>query len=244
MKQKVLVAIPAYNEAETVGDVIRSVREALPEVAILVVDDGSRDGTTQAAKDAGARVATLPYNMGIGGALRTAFVYARDHNFDVMVQVDADGQHDPASVPDLVAALDDADIVIGSRFEEGDYHVHGPRKWAMFVLRKSLSRVTKTELTDATSGFRASSRPAIELFAEHFPSEYLGDCVDSTVIASRVGLKYKQIPANIRERQGGTPSQNTLKSTLHLGRAVLAISIALAKRPPAGFGPQATGEAP
>ena len=227
-----LIAIPALNESDTVADVVASVKAAVPEATILVIDDGSTDGTAEHAKDAGAAVAQLPFNVGVGGAMRTAFLFARENGFQAVVQVDADGQHDPAYIWSLISKLDAADVVVGSRFsEDGSYSVRGPRKWAMSVLSSVMSQVTGAPLTDTTSGFRAAGPQAIELFARTYPSEYLGDTVESLVIASRAGLEVAEVPVQMQPRQGGSPSHGPLRSTLYLGRALLALMVAVTRRP-------------
>lgn len=229
--RRLVVAIPAYNESATVAAVIREVRQTLPEATVVVVDDGSDDTTAVQARSAGAVTLQLPFNVGVGGAMRTAFLYARDMDVDAVVQVDADGQHDPAEIMDLVAALDSASLVIGARFAgKGEYQMRGPRRWATWFLSKSLSHVAHTKLSDTTSGFRASDRRAIELFARHYPAEYLGDTVESLVIASRAGLPVAQVPVHMRPRQGGTASQGSRMATLYLGRAMLALFVALTRR--------------
>jgi glycosyltransferase involved in cell wall biosynthesis len=223
-----LIVMPALNEEEAIGNVIAEVQTKLPGIHVLVVDDGSTDRTAEIARAAGARVLSLPYNLGVGGAMRAGFKYARQHDYENVVQVDSDGQHDPAGVPTLVAALASHDLVLGARFAgEGDYSVSGPRKWAMVVLAKVISGLAKSELTDTTSGFRATGPRAIELFAEHYPAEYLGDTVESLVIAARAGCRIRQIPVAMRPRAGGTPSHNPLKATAYLGRAAMALVIAL-----------------
>lgn len=228
----VLLAVPAWNEAATVGAVVTELRAALPDADVLVVDDGSDDATGDEARKAAATVVRLPFNVGVGGAMRTAFLYAERHGHDVVVQVDADGQHDPAYLPALLDALADADVVVGSRFAGvGDYRVRGPRRWAMRLLSSSLSRVAKSRLTDTTSGFRASDRRAIELFARHYPAEYLGDTVDSTVIAARAGLRIAEVPVAMRDRQGGRPSHHPVKASLYLGRSIMALGVALTRKP-------------
>ncbi|HEY5223789.1 MAG TPA: glycosyltransferase family 2 protein [Microbacteriaceae bacterium] len=225
---RTLIVLPAFNEEQSVGAVVNEVFTKLPGVACLVVDDGSRDRTSATATLAGARVATLPFNLGVGGAMRTGFRYALENDFDVVVQIDADGQHDPAGVTALLAALDDADIAIGARFAgEGEYKVRGPRQWAMVVLARVLSRLAHTRLTDATSGFKASGPRALQLFADHYPAEYLGDTIEALVIASRAGCRIRQIPVSMRPRAGGQPSHNPFKSATYLGRACLALAFAL-----------------
>lgn len=228
----VLLAVPAWNEAATVGAVVSELRVALPRADVLVVDDGSEDATGDEARKAGATVVRLPFNVGVGGAMRTAFLYAERQGHDVVVQVDADGQHDPVFIPALLEALAEADVVVGSRFAGvGDYRVRGPRRWAMRLLSSSLSRVAKSRLTDTTSGFRASDRRAIELFALHYPAEYLGDTVDSIVIAARAGLRIAEVPVAMRDRQGGRPSHNPVKAALYLGRSTMALGVALTRKP-------------
>lgn len=225
---RTLIVMPAFNEEESVANVIREVQHTLPGISILVVDDGSRDGTTLVARAAGARVATLPFNLGVGGAMRTGFRYAVDNDFDNVIQIDSDGQHDPVGVPALLQALHDADLVLGARFAgEGDYRVKGPRAWAMRVLARVLTSIAGTRLSDTTSGFRASGPRAVALFAEQYPAEYLGDTIEALVLAARAGLVIRQVPVAMRPRAGGVPSHNPLKSAVYLGRAGLALLFAL-----------------
>ncbi|MFE6963789.1 glycosyltransferase family 2 protein [Agromyces sp. NPDC057679] len=228
--ERTLIVLPAYNEQESVGDVVREVRALLPAAGILVVDDGSRDRTFEAAAGAGANVIRLPFNLGVGGAMRAGFKYAIENDYANVVQIDADGQHDPAGVPSLLEALDSADVVMGARFAgTGDYSVRGPRKWAMRVLAVVLSRVASTTLTDTTSGFRASGPKAVRLFAEHYPAEYLGDTIEALVIAARAGCAIRQVPVAMRARTGGVPSHNPVKSAAYLGRAVMALGFAMVR---------------
>ena len=189
--KRVLIVIPAWNEAGSIADVIRELRGELPEVDVLVVDDGSTDDTSAIAAAAGATVTRLPYNLGVGGAMRLGYRYGREHDYDVVIQLDADGQHDPRYVPKLVDALDDADLVIGARFAgEGDYTVRGPRRWAMKMLSSVLSRLAGTRLTDTTSGFRAANKRTVALFARCYPVEYLGDTIETLVHARVPGTWY------------------------------------------------------
>lgn len=223
-----LIVMPAFNEEASVAAVVAEVYAKLPGVTCLVVDDGSTDDTARIAKEAGALVASMPFNMGVGGALRLGYQFARDNGFSVAVQIDADGQHDPGNVPSLIAALDDADLVIGARFSgEGDYEVRGPRRWAMNVLSTVLSRVVRTRLNDTTSGFKAAGPRAIALFAHSFPAEYLGDTIEALVIAARGGLRVAQVPTSMRPRAGGQPSHNPIKAAVYLARAFIALLVAL-----------------
>lgn len=225
--------VPALNEQDSVGVVVRALQEHVPECDVLVVDDGSADRTGAVATAAGALVLTLPYNLGVGGAMRAGFKYALRHDYAAAVQVDGDGQHDVRAVRTLIAGLDNADIVIGARFAgEGDYSARGPRRWAMSLLARSLSRAVGTPLTDATSGFRACNRRAMTLFARHYPVEYLGDTVEALLIAGRSGLRVVQVPVQMYERTTGRRSAGTLKSSIYLGRAALALGLGLIRRWP------------
>ncbi|WP_104162432.1 glycosyltransferase family 2 protein [Cryobacterium sp. N22] len=225
---RTLIVMPAFNEEESVGDVVREVFSALPGVHCLVVNDGSADQTTAFARRAGAVVAELPVNLGVGGAMRLGFKYAIAHGFDNVVQIDSDGQHDPSNVLALLERLDDADLVIGARFAGvGDYEARGPRRWAMRVLSVILSRTARTPLTDTTSGFKASGPRAVALFASHYPAEYLGDTIEALVIASRAGCRIEQVPVVMRVRAGGQPSHNPLRAAAYLGRAFVALCFAL-----------------
>lgn len=230
-RPRILVVMPALNESAAVGTVIREVRDALPTADVLVVDDGSTDRTADVAEAAGARVARLPFHLGVGGAMRLGYRYARDGDYDVVVQVDADGQHDARYLPRLVTALDRADLVIGARFAgEGDYRVDGPRRWAMAVLSAVLSRIAGTRLSDTTSGFRAANRVVVGLFADWYPVEYLGDTVETLTYAARRGHRIAQVPVGMRPRRAGTPSQSPLRALLYLGRTVAVLVLAMIRR--------------
>ena len=230
---RVLAVVPAFNEQESVGRTIEELVSVNPSVDVLVVDDGSGDHTAQVARQAGAIVCQLPYNLGVGGAMRAGYRYALRHDYDVAVQVDADGQHDPTYLKALVDELDTADIVVGARFAgEGDYHARGPRRWAMRLLAVTLTRLAHHQLTDVTRGFRAANRRAIRVFADHYPAEYLGDTVESLVIAIRSGCSVSQVPVSMRIRSGGRASHSPLRAGVYLVRAVVALSLALVRKWP------------
>jgi glycosyltransferase involved in cell wall biosynthesis len=229
--RRVLVVIPAWNEAACIGTVVQEVRGELPGVDVLVVDDGSTDETAAVARAAGATLIRLPYNLGVGGAMRAGYRYGLEHGYDVVVQIDADGQHDPRYVPKLVDALADADLVVGARFAgEGSYRVRGPRRWAMAMFSVVLSRIARTRLTDTTSGFRAANRRAVELFARWYPVEYLGDTVETLVYAARRGVVIRQVPVAMRPRMAGVPSQSPVKAVAYLVRAVTILLLCLVRR--------------
>lgn len=223
-----LVVVPALNEQQTVAEVVAAVRLALPGATCVVVDDGSTDRTAERARSAGAIVLSLPFNLGVGGAMRAGFRYARENGHDAVVQVDGDGQHDTADIPLLLDGLSNSDITIGARFAgAGEYEAAGPRRWAMKVLASLVSRIARQPLTDITSGFKAMGPRAVDLYARDYPAEYLGDTVEALVIAARSGLVIRQIPTSMRPRQAGSPSQNFVRSAAYLLRAGLAVVIAL-----------------
>ena len=180
------------------------------------------------ARSAGARVIVLPFNMGVGGAMRTGFTFAQRHGYQRVIQVDADGQHNPRDIPAVLGGLAHADISIGARFADvGEYQAKGPRRWAMVFLAFVLSRVARTRLTDVTSGFRAANRRAIDQYVRYYPAEYLGDTVDSLVSAIHSGLTVTQVPVAMRARVHGKPSQNPVGATVYLLRSVFALTLAL-----------------
>ena len=223
--------MPAWNESASVGNTVAEVLGTVSNCDVLVVDDGSKDNTAVLAEAAGATVLRLPYNLGVGGAMRAGYKYANRWNYARAIQVDADGQHDPKDLIKVVQGLDQADISIGARFADvGNYEVRGPRKWAMVFLGWAISRIARTRLTDVTSGFRAANARAIAQYCEHYPAEYLGDTIDSLVVAVRSGLTVTQVPVEMRPRQGGTPSHNPAKAALYLGRGGFALLIALTRK--------------
>ncbi|MGZ4683840.1 MAG: glycosyltransferase family 2 protein [Acidimicrobiales bacterium] len=231
MVDRVLVIIPALNEEATVAGVVASVSDHL-DADILVVDDGSRDATAERAVAAGATVLRHPFNLGVGAALRTGFQYARDEGYQIAVQLDADGQHDPADAKRLVDLVADgtADLVVGSRFES-DYEIGRIRRIGMKMLSRRVSRQLGTTILDTSSGFRAFSREALVRFADSYPSAYLSDTVEALLLAGDWGLKVVEIPVRMHARMGGTASSGSIKSAFHLIRINLVLSLHRVRRP-------------
>jgi glycosyltransferase involved in cell wall biosynthesis len=231
---RICAVVPSYNHVAAIAAVIGRLRAA--SLPVFVIDDGSAPpaATALAALRApGVVVQRLDANQGKGGAVMAGFALALAGGFSHAVQVDADGQHDPTYVKALLDGLRTADIVVGARFAgTGDYRVRGPRRWAMRLLAFALTRLAHTRMTDVTSGFRAANRRAIGVFADHYPAEYLGDTVESLVIALRSGCTVTQVPVNMRVRTGGRASQTSLKASLYLLRAVVALGLALVRRWP------------
>jgi glycosyltransferase involved in cell wall biosynthesis len=228
LSERTLVLVPAWNESRSVGTTVREIRAASAAYDVAVIDDGSSDDTARVARQAGATVLSLPFNLGVGGAMRTGFTFAQRQGYARAIQVDADGQHNPVDIERVLDGLERADISIGARFADtGDYQVRGPRRWAMIVLAKFVSRVARVKLTDVTSGFRAANARAIAQYVRYYPAEYLGDTLDSLVAALHAGLTVTQVPVAMRPRQHGTPSQGALGSTIYLLRSAFALGLAL-----------------
>lgn len=213
---RVLVLIPAYNEQACIEATIDDVRRAVPEAHVLVIDDASTDATPELAARASATVHSLPSNLGSGGAMREGYRYAAAAGYDSAVRVDADGQHDAIDIPALLAQLSlGADLVVGSRFAgiQG-YSVGVARRWAINRLSRQITSLTASSFSDPTSGFRATNRRAIELFAEQSDPRFLGDTVDALITAVASGLVVVEVPVRMRRRQGGRPSIDPITSAL------------------------------
>ena len=225
---RVLVIVPAWNEARSVGTTVSEIIATDPSYDVVVVDDGSTDETIRVARAAGARILALPFNLGVGGAMKTGYTYAQRHGYGRAIQVDADGQHNPLDIARVLSGLADSDISIGARFADiGEYSVRGPRRWAMVFLAAVVSRVAKTKLTDVTSGFRAANERAIDQYVRYYPAEYLGDTLDSLVAAIHANLTVTQVPVAMRPRLHGRPSQNPFSAAAYLLRSVFAIGLAV-----------------
>lgn len=232
--ERLLVIIPAWNEGTVIGDVLDEISRTLPRADVVVVSDGSTDDTVEQARNRCVTVIELPVNIGVGGAMRAGYLYAKRNGYDWAVQVDADGQHDPGGVRDLLdeAKSSGADVVIGARFAgKGDYKARGPRKWAMGLMSALLSPIAGTKLTDTTSGFKLNSKRAIELFSQEYPAEYLGDTIGALTLGAQEGLKIAQVPVEMRPRMGGEPSHGPFQSTRFLFKAWFALGVALTRRP-------------
>ena len=230
---KILVIIPAWNEEAVLGQVLEGVRAELPsEIDMVVVSDGSTDNTALIARSQNIPVLDLPINLGVGGAMRAGYLYAYRQGYTHVIQLDADGQHDPREVPALIKAMrkENADIVIGARFAgKGTYRVRGPRKWAMTLLSAVLSRVCRTKLTYTTSGFIVYGPRAVSLFSRNYPAEYLGDTIEALIIAARSRLVITQVGVEMHPRAGGEASHNPFKAALYLIRAFVALFVALSR---------------
>ena len=204
MRHTTVLIIPAYREASRVGDVVRAVRKMSLGLDVLVIDDGSPDDTAAEARAAGARVVSHPYNLGYGSALHTGYCHAWRHGYQRVLQMDADGQHDAAMLPRLLAGLDGgADVVIGSRYLEGNAP---PSSLARRIGTSLFARIATlwigSRITDPTSGFQALSRRALATVVnDAFPEDY-PDC-DVLVLHHRAGLRLQEVPTRMHARKGG-----------------------------------------
>jgi glycosyltransferase involved in cell wall biosynthesis len=232
---KLLIVMPAYDEETVIKSTIENIKclEFSINVApaILVVDDGSNDATADIARSCGVSVISHPFNCGVGIALRSGFMWGSLNKFDAVIQIDADGQHPAEEIETLLNTLrkSDADIVIGSRFLEGHWNTTKLRRATMASLAKLVSWGTDSKITDATSGFRVSGPRAIDLFAKSYPGEYLGDTVESIVLAHKNGLRIVEVPAGLKERQGGQASHLSIRSSLHVMRVFVMVFLRLSK---------------
>jgi glycosyltransferase involved in cell wall biosynthesis len=228
-----VAVIPALNEEGSVGRVIDEIRTFDPGFEVVVVDDGSVDRTSDVAAARGAHVVRLPFNLGIGGAVQTGYRYAYEHGFDLAVQVDGDGQHDPGELPKLLGPLlnGEADMIVGSRFAgEGQYRAPFFRRVGIRLFAAILSLIVGQRVTDTTSGFRAVNRKGIKLFAGDYPHDYPE--VEATVMVARHRLRLLEVPVQMRERSAGRSSINALDSIYYMVKVLLAIFVNLFRRRP------------
>ena len=227
-----IAIVPARNEEGAIGGVVREIRAFDPGLDVVVVDDGSTDGTAELAASAGAIVLRLPFNLGIGGAVQTGFKYALDHGYDVAVRLDGDGQHDPAELPKLTGPLlrGEADIVVGSRFADPDPAYRPPlaRRIGIGFFAAVVSLLVRQKVTDTTSGFQALNARGIRLFAADYPHDYPE--VEATVMVVRHRLRLLEVPVRMREREHGRSSITALRSVYYMVKVLLALVVGMFRR--------------
>ena len=226
-----LAIVPAYNEVEAIETVVGELRSFDPELEIVVIDDGSKDGTATRAEELGVAVVRLPFNLGIGGAMQTGYQYARDHRFDLAIQVDGDGQHNPMEIAQLVDPIlsGEADMAVGTRFAgERRYRPPFARRIGIQLFARFVSLIVRQRVTDTTSGFRAVNKKGIALFASDYPHDYPE--VETTVLVDRHRLRMVEVPVAMRTRATGRSSITLFQSIYYMLKVSLALFVGLFRR--------------
>ncbi len=230
---RILCMVPAYNEEESVVKVIHDLKAHVPQADVLIIDDGSVDGTARLARQAGAKVCCLSYNLGIGGAVQTGLKYAWRMGYDVAVQVDGDNQHPAEQLPKLIAALQDdpqLDMAMGSRFvQDTGFRSSLSRLMGIRIFARILSFICRQRLTDTTSGFRATRGEAIEFLARFYPRDYPE--VEALVLMHNAGYKFREVPVTMRQRSGGASSIRLFHGVYYMIKVLLAVGVELLKPP-------------
>ena len=231
---KTLIVIPSYNEEASIGDVLDEIKELVPQIPILVIDDGSIDKTAQLAEEHGAKIISLPYNSGYGVALQTGYIYAHKNNYSIVIQMDADGQHDPACIQDLLreAERSDVDVVIGSRFlGENTYQTSLARRIGMFIFGKLASIFCKAKVSDPTSGFQAVKGKAISFVAsDYYPPDYPD--ADFLIMLNRCGFKVHEIPVKMYPSRVNKSMHGGPQSIYYVLKMFLSIFVTLLRKKP------------
>jgi len=221
---RILAIVPALNEADNIGSVVRNLRTTSPWLDVLVIDDGSTDQTAELARAHGAKVISLPVNLGIGGAVQTGFIYALKNSYDVALQVDGDGQHRGEEIKKLVdpVLLGEADVTIGSRFlEKTSYKSAWPRRLGIYLLSKTIQSVVRKNFTDPTSGFRAYNQKALRIVSAHYSTDYPEPDAIVTLLKNR--LRVIEISVEMDARLSGSSSITPFKSGYYMFKVSLAI---------------------
>lgn len=228
----IVAIVPALNEVATVAMVVRELQSI--GLAVLVVSDGSTDGTAEVARGAGASVLDLPLNLGVGGALRAGFQVARSHGYQTVIQCDADGQHSAEAVAALLEEQQSApvDLLIGSRFLAPRARRDEPfvRRTAMVILSALASRAGATRITDATSGLRIIRSPLLDELARAMPTHYLGDTFEVNVMAGRSGYRIREVPTLMRPRAFGSSTASTAAAFRLTIRGILVVLLRAQRR--------------
>jgi glycosyltransferase involved in cell wall biosynthesis len=238
VQPKLLAIVPAYNESGAIASTIADLREHASGFDVVVVDDGSTDDTAAIARTEGAYVLELPFNVGIGGAVQSGYLFAAENSYDIAVQVDGDGQHDPRQIGVLLAHLrahPELNMVTGSRFmhdkDDAGYRSSVSRRLGIRLFGGLLSRVTGRPVTDPTSGFRMCDRRAIELFARDYPHDFPE--VEAVLMIHAHSLTGDEVPVRMRARTTGVSSINASKSALYMIKVLLALFVGLLRARPA-----------
>ena len=228
MEKKIAIVIPAFNEQETIADVVSGINalntSGNMRFNAVVVNDCSTDNTSIIAEKLNCILLNLPINLGIGGAVQTGFKYAFENNYDYAIQVDGDGQHSPAEIPKLINAItqNEYDVVIGSRFinKEG-FQSSFSRRIGIIFFKYLILFYCRLEITDSTSGFRLLNKKALALVSEYYPDEYPEP--ESIILFYKNNLKIGEVAVEMRERQGGRSSIRAFNSLYYMVKVSIAI---------------------
>jgi len=226
-----IAIVPAYNEERNIGRVLDELRAFDAGLDVVVVSDGSVDRTVEVAREHGAYVVGLPFNLGIGGAVQTGFRFAHENGYDLVVRCDGDGQHDPSELPKVLEPVlaGDADIAVGSRFvEEAGYRSSATRRVGIRLLALVVSAIARQRVTDTTSGFQALNRKALDLFAADYPHDYPE--VEGMVMTIKHRLRLVEVPVRMREREHGRSSITALRSIYYMVKVLVALFVGLFRR--------------
>jgi glycosyltransferase involved in cell wall biosynthesis len=235
-KPRILIVIPAHNEAGRIGDVVSEIRDKVPGADLVVIDDASTDSTGAESRAAGCKVICLPTNLGIGGAVQAGFKYAKRKGYDIVVQIDGDGQHDPDLVGRLIEPIvqNEADVTIGSRYVPGakdpDYKTPLARKVGITLFSLLTTTIIGQRITDVTSGFRAVSGKVLDYYADHYPADFPDS--EATILVHYLGGRIREIPVRMRSRAGGRSSTTPIKSLYYPFKVLIAILATLLREKP------------
>jgi glycosyltransferase involved in cell wall biosynthesis len=231
-----LAIVPAHNEEGAITSTVGEIHSFAPDFDVLVIDDGSTDMTAASAEAAGAMVVRLPFNLGIGGAMQTGYIYAQEHGYQIAVQIDGDGQHNPLCIRDLLNRLEadpGLNMVTGSRFleSEGDGHrSSAPRRVGIVIFARLVSLITRRRVTDPTSGMRMTNRVGIELFARDYPHDYPE--VEAILMMHAHRLESCEIPVEMRPRTSGVSAISSTQPVYYMIKVLLAVFIGLFRSHP------------
>lgn len=225
-----LIVVPAFNEQEAIGQVVREIRATAPGVPVLVIDDCSIDGTAALARAAGAEVLPLPYHLGLGGSVQAGYKLAFELGYEYVIRMDGDGQHDPRYIPKILDALrtSSCQMVIGSRYiDGGEEHTSFARGLGIRFFRLVLRPILGREVHDPTSGFVGVNREALQVFSRSFPLEYPE--IETLVVLQRKAFRFVEVPCRMRRRLGGRSTITALKSLYYIAHVLLGVFVNVLK---------------
>ncbi len=226
-----LILVPAYNEAAAIGQVVREVREVLPDTPVLVLDDCSFDATAEIAREAGASVLPLPHHLGLGGAVQAGYKLAYELGYQYVIRIDGDGQHDPRYIPKILEALlsSGCQMAIGSRYCNGANHNHSSllRSLGIRFFRLVLRPILGRTVSDPTSGFVGVNRDALAVFSRSFPLEYPE--IEALVVLQRKRFRFVEVPCHMRRRLAGRSTITAVKSLYYIFHVLLGVFVNVLK---------------